>query len=84
MTKASHIYDEVAHNETLSKRHRAHVLSSDPRKWKEEGRTAMIKMQMLLVHPSYLVDLLTSLDAARKENEDLKSRFEEAVKKLKG
>jgi hypothetical protein len=83
MRKPNHIYDEVTHNETLSKRHRAYVLSSDPRKWEEEGRAAMIKMQMLLVHPTYWVDLLASLDATRRENEDLKSRFAEAVKKLK-
>jgi hypothetical protein len=61
-----------------------YVLSSDPRTWEAEARAAIPKMYMLLVHPTYLVDLLASLDAARKENEDLKSRFAEAVKKLKG
>jgi hypothetical protein len=61
-----------------------YVLSSNPRTWEAEARTVMTKMHMLIMHPQFLLDLLSELDSTRKENEDLKSRFEEAVKKLKG
>lgn len=59
-----------------------YVLSSNPRTWEAEAKAAIPKMHMLLVHPTYLVDLLASLDATRRENEDLKRRFKDAVEKL--
>ena len=70
------------HDEVLGKASR--ILSSDPRKWEAEAKAANEKLHTLIVHPKFLLDLLHSLDAARKENEDLKDRFAEAVKKLKG
>jgi hypothetical protein len=69
-------------NEVLSKA--SHILSGDSRTWEYEANAANESMNFLIVHPKYLLDLLQSLNAARSENEDLKSRFEEAVKKLKG
>jgi len=70
------------HDEVLGKA--SYILSSDPSKWEAEAKAANEKLHTLIVHPKFLLDLLASLDAARRENEDLKSRFAEAVKKLKG
>jgi hypothetical protein len=70
------------HDEVLGKASR--ILSSDPRKWEAEAKAANEKLHTLIVHPKFLLDLLHSLDATRRENEDLKSRFAEAMKKLKG
>jgi hypothetical protein len=60
------------------------LLSRDSSEWEAEAKTANEHRCMVLMHPQFLLDLLASLDAARLENEDLKIRFEEAVKKLKG
>jgi len=64
--------------------HSSILLSRDPSEWEAEAKTANENRCMVLMHPKFLLDLLASLDAARKENEDLRSRFAEAVKKLKG
>jgi hypothetical protein len=60
------------------------LLTPDTSKWEEEANSANNNMHLITLHPKFLLDLLHSLDAARKENEDLKNRFEEAIKKLKG
>lgn len=59
-----------------------HILSSDPRTWEYEANAANESMRILIVHPKFMLDLLQSLDAARRENDDLKSRFKDAVEKL--